>query len=118
MAAPMNTQVATKERNERRPKPHTPCPLVQPEPITVPTPTSKPATMSKGRGRCAIAGGESHAANSAPPTIKPARNAQRQAPSLGFSDNALEAIPLIPATLPSEAKSSQEAKKPSQSTGR
>lgn len=47
---PMKVTVATKERSERRPSPHTPWPLVQPEPITVPKPTSKPASAKVLQG--------------------------------------------------------------------
>lgn len=40
--------VAARERGARRAMPHTPCPLVQPLPRLVPTPTSRPA---EGAGR-------------------------------------------------------------------
>ena len=40
----INTLVATSERTDRRPKPQTPWPLVQPLPIRVPRPTSAPAS--------------------------------------------------------------------------
>lgn len=36
--------VATSERGERRDSPHTPCPLVHPEPRRLPNPTSIPAS--------------------------------------------------------------------------
>ena len=41
-ATAMNTQVATSERGERRARPQTPCPLVQPPPYPDPNPTSSP----------------------------------------------------------------------------
>lgn len=44
----MKLIVAMSDRIERRPKPHTPWPLVQPDPIRVPIPTSKPASKSSG----------------------------------------------------------------------
>ena len=40
--------VATTDLNENLLIPHTPCPLVQPFPILVPTPTSKPPIINKG----------------------------------------------------------------------
>jgi len=44
----MKVTVATSERIEPRAIPHTPCPLVQPDPYRVPIPTSRPATISRG----------------------------------------------------------------------
>jgi hypothetical protein len=111
---PINTTVATSERTERRPNPHTPCPLVQPEPSTVPKPTNSPAKMSKGSGRVATAGVCSSAAAAAPANTKPAMKAQRQARSSTGAflagANAPDAMPLIPATRPRDARSSQLAK--------
>src|SRR3546814_7734363 len=46
MPVAMNVRVATIERAERRLTPQTPCPLVQPLPRRVPTPTASPATTS------------------------------------------------------------------------
>jgi hypothetical protein len=46
IAIPIKKLVATKERGERRESPHTPWPLVQPEPNRLPKPTSRPATIS------------------------------------------------------------------------
>ena len=40
--------VAMSDRIESRPKPQTPWPLVQPDPIRVPIPTSRPASKSSG----------------------------------------------------------------------
>jgi hypothetical protein len=42
----MNAWVATIERGDTREMPHTPCPLVQPDPLRVPTPMTSPATAS------------------------------------------------------------------------
>jgi hypothetical protein len=42
----MNVSVAASDRPDMRLRPQTPCPLVQPLPRRVPTPTSKPATTA------------------------------------------------------------------------
>jgi hypothetical protein len=47
-AAAMKVAVATRERIENRARPQMPCPLVQPEPKVVPTPTMNPAMMVVG----------------------------------------------------------------------
>ena len=47
----MNTITATSERSDRRPRPHTPWPLVQPPPKRVPKPTSRPASGKPWPGR-------------------------------------------------------------------
>lgn len=46
MPQAMKVTVAAKERGERRAKPHTPWPEVQPEPSLVPKPTSSPASSN------------------------------------------------------------------------
>ncbi len=46
MAVDMNVSVATAERNEKRAKPQTACPLVHPLPRRVPYPTKIPDTMT------------------------------------------------------------------------
>lgn len=48
MAKPLSMKhtVATIDRGERRDRPHTPWPLVQPDPYRVPMPTNTPATIS------------------------------------------------------------------------
>ncbi len=43
--------VATSERSDNLPSPHTPWPLVQPFPSEVPNPTSSPATASNHPGK-------------------------------------------------------------------
>ena len=43
----MKVIVATIDLKENLPMPLIPCPLVQPPPILVPAPTSKPATANK-----------------------------------------------------------------------
>ena len=48
-AAPMKTTVATIDRADTRAKPQTPWPEVQPLPIRLPNPTSKPATATSAR---------------------------------------------------------------------
>src|SRR5262249_51177217 len=45
----MNASVATRERFEKRLRPQTPCPLVQPEPSCVPKPTSSPAPAMRSK---------------------------------------------------------------------
>ncbi len=45
-AVSMKVPVATSERSEKRLRPQTPCPLVQPLPKRVPNPTSSPAAMA------------------------------------------------------------------------
>ncbi|GER04343.1 hypothetical protein JCM17846_20250 [Iodidimonas nitroreducens] len=45
----MNRAVATIDRGERRDTPHTPWPLVHPDPKRVPKPTNSPPIIS-GRG--------------------------------------------------------------------
>ena len=47
-AAVMNVATATSDRGDSRASPTTPWPLVQPEPIREPKPTSRPAMMSSG----------------------------------------------------------------------
>lgn len=49
MPVAMNVSVATMERGDSRDRPQTPCPLVQPEPTRVPTPTARPASARAGR---------------------------------------------------------------------
>ncbi|MNV77396.1 hypothetical protein D3C71_1708100 [compost metagenome] len=77
IAVVMNTPTATSERNDSRPSPQTPWPLVHPPPIWVPTPTSSPPTTSRMGGKPiregAAAGSQCSA--SAPAVIKPSRNA-------------------------------------------
>ena len=47
----INEQVATIERVESLDIPQTPCPLVHPDPILVPIPTSRPAMIRVGMFR-------------------------------------------------------------------
>ncbi len=44
----MNVSVATKDRDESRANPHTPCPEVQPEPKVTPIPTRMPPMIIIG----------------------------------------------------------------------
>jgi len=46
----MKVSVATRERPEKRLKPHTPWPLVQPWPRRVPNPTNNPPAMANPIG--------------------------------------------------------------------
>ena len=57
MPVAMKTITATSERSEKRPRPHTPWPLVQPPPMRVPKPTSRPASAAQPRcsSRCSAA---------------------------------------------------------------
>src|SRR5215207_11283205 len=48
IATPKNTAVAITERQERSARPHRPWPLVQPEPMRVPKPTSSPPIRIAG----------------------------------------------------------------------
>jgi hypothetical protein len=105
----INVSVATSERTERLPKPHTPCPLVQPEPHTVPKPTNKPATSNKLTARDGITGAVNREAVVYPPTIKPIKKGTRQALSLGLENNKPDKIPLIPAIRPIDESSNQLA---------
>jgi hypothetical protein len=50
MPVAMKTPTATIDLADNLPKPHTPWPLVQPLPQTVPKPTKSPAGMSKYKG--------------------------------------------------------------------
>jgi hypothetical protein len=56
MPVAMNTPTATKDLTDNLPKPHTPWPLVQPLPQTVPKPTKSPAGMSKYNGLVEMVG--------------------------------------------------------------
>jgi hypothetical protein len=49
--------VATNERHDNLPKPHTPWPLVQPLPNEVPSPTSNPPAASNHPGKFGRAAG-------------------------------------------------------------
>src|SRR5207237_427685 len=100
--ASMNAAVATSERGDRRDSPHTPCPLVQPDPYAVPTPTSRPAATSApkpasilGIGFLSKKKSIAAGASSNPPT-----KATRQAASLRLGNSKPPTIPLIPATRP------------------
>ena len=55
--ASMNTNVAMNDLPDRRDKPQTPCPLVQPDPSLVPKPTRTPAIIMMGVGVCILRGG-------------------------------------------------------------
>src|SRR5260221_4203085 len=78
----MNVATATKDRVEKRLRPHTPCPLVQPPLNVLPKPTSSPATAMKPVGatpaRATMDPGTSEPIHR-PPTSNPARNAARHA---------------------------------------
>ena len=108
----MKVRVAVTDRGDRRPRPHTPWPLVQPPPMRVPIPTSNPlmaisqvgAVDSSGKG-CPMT-----VCVSKPPRSKPNKNSHRQPRSGPASDP--QAMPLMPATRPS-VRSNQMAEKPS-----
>ena len=54
----IKTAVAAIDRGEPRETPHTPCPLVQPEPSRVPKPTRSPAPINTGVGAATTIGGD------------------------------------------------------------
>lgn len=76
----MNTHVATIERTEKRPIPKTPCPLVHPEPIQVPTPTRNPAITSIGMPTSILTGlmPGPNSLTTKGPAIRPTTKANRQ----------------------------------------
>ena len=98
----MKLNVANNDRGERLPRPHTPCPLVQPEPRRVPKPMSTPDTASTGKpcGKLMVPN-PSSAAGSARPIKKAIL--QPFAPKTPLA--AFSKMPLIPAILPFSSKS-------------
>src|SRR5450830_18094 len=71
----MKQTVATIERGERRDMPHTPWPLVQPEPYRVPTPTRTPARISPSQPLWnSISGSAANTPHSSGATSRPSRN--------------------------------------------
>ena len=112
MPSAINVTVATNDRGDRLPRPQTPCPLVQPPPMRVPQPTSKPLEMMTHSGAF-DSSGMGWPINqwvAKPPMARPAKNSKRQPLSGPASEP--QAIPLIPAIRPME-KSNQMADKPS-----
>jgi len=112
IALSTNMQVAAIERIESLESPHTPWPEVQPLPITVPTPTIKPA-MSNTAGFLVIeTSGKSPVIVSAitgassTPAIKNTRHCQ----SAAMGGSSLLTIPLTPMTWPCAAIKSTAAK--------
>ena len=78
MPVDMNTTTANRERLEKRANPQMPWPLVQPLPMRVPMPTSRPATISHGHGNPLRATLLDHANQPPAAMTSPARNASRQ----------------------------------------
>jgi hypothetical protein len=107
----MNVIVAASERGERRAKPHTPWPEVQPEPIFVPKPTNNPATISvKLLARSSIESPPAAKEYIAAPQIKPTTKATRQNRSLPLVEpKMLLRIPETPAMRPFKSKSREAA---------
>ena len=105
----MKISTATSERCERRPRPHTPCPLVQPEPSTVPNPTRKPAGTSMSEERVSTCGTPSIQVKSAPPPTRPKRKAQRQNEVWRWLVNTPLVMLLIPLMRPTPASRIQLA---------
>ena len=101
----MNINVATNERNENRPKPQTPWPLVQPLPKEVPNPTNRPLTINIGSGASISGAGMplkfSHNTGA---TIIPIIKESRHAFSGILAVIAPLIMPLIPAIRPRENK--------------
>ncbi len=97
----MKVSTATSERADRRARPHTPWPLVQPPPMRVPKPTSTPAIriIDDERTGAPIAVGATTLAT-APARSKPTRKATRQARSLGVGGSSAPITPLTPAVRP------------------
>ena len=56
MPVAMKIPTEAKDLTDNLPKPHTPWPLVQPLPQTVPMPTRSPAGMSNYKGRVGSVG--------------------------------------------------------------
>ena len=109
MPAPMKLRTATKDRTDKRPNPQTPWPLVQPLPQTVPTPTSRPAGMSKAMERVGKVGISKDWPSKLPPTIKPAKKAHRQLSGLSGAESVSAVMLLTPAILPKPHQRSQLA---------
>src|SRR5688500_18328781 len=110
MAADMKVTTAASERREKRPRPQTPWPLVQPLPSRVPKPTSSPAANSNAVGPVCIRGGEgTNCIVTASAIARPAMNAIRQSRSLRAPANTPLAMPLIPAIRPIDHSSSTAA---------
>src|SRR6185312_15542493 len=104
-AVTMKMTVAAIERVESRAKPQTPWPDVQPLPMRVPKPTSKPPTATSTR-LDVIAGRGSGAPASAARSgaaINPATNAIRQPRSEGLACSNPPVMPLTPAMRPVKA---------------
>ena len=101
----INVAVATNDRGDRRPSPHTPWPLVQPPPMRVPRPTRSPLTAISHKGAMDSAGTGTSITLcvSKPPPSRPTKNSQRQ-PRSGPAKEP-QAIPLMPAMRPSESSS-------------
>lgn len=107
----MNVPVATSDRIESRGSPHTPWPEVQPFPVTVPTPTSRPAMSSTiGLWVMVIAGKspvKMRASNGE--TTTPRTNMMRQCQSVATGGSSRLTIPLMPMIWPCEAMSKTAA---------
>ncbi|CAI8378934.1 MAG: Uncharacterised protein [Halieaceae bacterium] len=99
----MKVNVATSDRGDRRPSPHTPWPLVQPPPMRVPRPTRSPLVTINHNGAVDSAGTgwPMTLYVSKPPSSKPTKNRVRHRRSGPARDP--QAIPLIPAIRPSES---------------
>ena len=94
--------MAAMDRFDKRATPHMPWPLVQPDPIRAPKPTSRPATISVGMERSSpkemTPTADQLAAN--PPMTRPIRKTARQSHSPARGNTTPAIMPLIPAILP------------------
>src|SRR5690606_8430588 len=104
MPVVMKVAVATIDRLESRPMPHTPWPLVQPLPRRVPKPTRSPAAASsaiEGEKLPAEKDPGERACIARPPSTSPPTNAPRQCSSPATGLISPPKMPLMPATRPS-----------------
>src|SRR5690606_27214501 len=107
----INIKVATKERGDRRDKPQTPCPLVQPEPSRVPKPTSKPATTTHIQGCDCTSGKVSPARRyNQGAAARPSKAIQRQPLSPASPLQVPDSRPEIPNTRPLNSTRIEAAK--------
>jgi hypothetical protein len=98
----MKLKVASNDRGDTFARPHTPCPLVHPDPKRVPKPTSNPATASSG-SPCANSIGPNPM--TAAGSTRPIRKASRQ-PFAPISPlTAFSKMPLMPAIFPFKSNS-------------
>ena len=101
-ATAMKTPVATTERGDRRARPQTPWPLVQPEPQRVPKPTIRPPSTSSQTSEVICTSGLriSAEARAAPPS-RPAMKRRPRVRGAPFDRPVAAAVrPETPATRP------------------